>query len=119
MTVIAVTSANIGTKLATGADTKIVSITLNQPAANSDMNTPLVLIDAASAPTFSAFKTLFSASLMTLAFVFGYKPNWPGTPGLTAPAWPMSLGSAINAAFNSGVFVQNCPANVTFNVTTG
>lgn len=122
MTVIAVTSALVGTKLATGADTKIIGITLAQPTPTTDNNTPLTLVDAAAAPTVTSLpgRSVFSASVSTLcAFLFGWKPTWPGTPGLTAPVWPMSLGGNMNAGFTNGLFVQSCPANATFSVTTG
>jgi len=121
MTVVAVTSANVGTKLATGADTKITGLTLAQPTASSDVNTPLTLLDAAAAPTASTgwLKTLFSASLSTLSFVFGVKPTGPSmAPGLTAPAWPAGLVGVGPIPFTAGVYVASCPTGATFSLTT-
>jgi len=121
MTVVSVTSASVGTKLATAADTKITGITMTQPAAaaNADMNTPLTLLDAAAAPTQPGpVRTLFSAAQAALAFVFGVKPTAPSmAPGLTAPTWPAAI-TPYSMTFANGVWVASCPAGITFSVTT-
>jgi hypothetical protein len=121
MTVIAVTSANVGTKLATVSDTHIVSITVNQPAGQGDDRTPFVLADAAAAPVTGTapLRTLFSATISALASIFATKPAMPFVTGITAPVWPMSLGAAMNNTFLNGVWVVSCPTGLTFNVTTG
>jgi hypothetical protein len=119
MTVVSITTASIGTKLATVADTKITGLTMTQPLATADVSTPLTLVDAAAAPTAPVgfIKTLFSAGLATLAFVFGYKPGVSLSPGLTAPSWPQAILTG-SIPFTNGVFVQSCPAGVTFSLTT-
>lgn len=114
----AVTSASVGTALATGAGT-ISSITMNQPTTTStDDTTPLTLVDAAAAPV-SPYtpppRVLFSANLKALASMDEPRPGVPLTPGITAPTWPKSLGVA--ASFTNGCFVQSCPANMTFTVS--
>jgi hypothetical protein len=122
MTVVAITSASVGTKLATGADTHLVGLTITQPSSTADLLTPLTLVDAAGAPTAPVgfFRTLYSAPLLALSFLFGVKPTGPSmAPGLTPPAWPQSLFSALNIPFTNGVYVQSCPAGVTFSLTTG
>jgi hypothetical protein len=119
MTVIAVTSANVGTKLATAADTKITGITMPLPTSVTDP-TPLVLIDAAAAPTGTVPvpPVLYSANLLNLLdMITPLIPGVPLTPGITAPVSPFSLG-AMAAHFTAGVYVQSCPAGATFNVTT-
>ena len=120
MTVIAITSASVGTKLATGTDTHIIGLTLAQPGpTTTDLSTPLSLVDAAAASA-NPLHTLWSASLIALSFVFGVKPNGPSmAPGLTAPSWPMALITGANIPFTNGVFVTSCPANATFTLTTG
>ena len=119
MTVIPVTTASIGTKLATVADTKITGLTVTQPSATADMNTPLTFIDAAAAPVAPVgfFRTLFNASLTALSFIFWYKPGTSLSPGLTAPAWPQAIVTG-SIPFTNGVFVTSCPAGVTFSLTT-
>ena len=120
MTVISVTTASIGTKLATVADTKITGLTVTQPTSTSDMTTPLTLIDAAAAPAAPVgfIRTLFNASMLAMTFVFGIKPNGPSmAPGLTAPTWPASVFSG-NIPFTNGVFVTSCPAGMTYSLTT-
>ena len=115
MTVISVTTASIGTKLATVADTKITGLTVAQPTSATDMTTPLTFIDAAAAPV-GFFRTLYNASIAAMS-VFGYKPGVTLSPGLTAPTWPMSIFSG-NIPFTNGVFVTSCPAGATFSLTT-
>ena len=120
MTVLSITTASIGTKLATLTDTKITGLTITQPTAVSDSTPPLTLVDAAAAPTATSLPphVLYSALLGVLTFLFGIKPNAPTlAPGLTPPTWPMSLVTG-NIPFTNGVFVQNCPAGVTFSLTT-
>lgn|SRR5262245_26539725 len=120
MTVVSVTTAQVGTKLATGADTKITGLTVTQPSATADLSTPFTLVDAAAAPTGTTgfIRTLYSAVLPALMFVFGVKPTGPSmAPGLTAPTWPQAIFTG-NAPFTSGVYVQSCPAGVTFSLTT-
>jgi hypothetical protein len=120
MTVISVTTANVGTKLATAADTKITGLTMTQPSATADLSTPLTLVDAAAAPTSTSgfARILLSAAQSALMFVFGVKPTGPSmAPGLTAPTWPAALVTG-NIPFTSGVFVQSCPAGATFSLTT-
>ena len=118
MTVLAVTSASVGTKLATLTDTKITGLTVIQPTSATDMTTPLTFIDAAAAPAAPVgfFRTLYNASIAAMS-VFGYKPGVTLSPGLTAPTWPMSIFSG-NIPFTNGVFVTNCPAGATFSLTT-
>lgn len=116
MAVYSVTSASVGSVLVASAVT-ISSITMTQPTADDE--TPLTLLDLAAAPTSGAPpvpKTLFSAALQALAFVFGIKPNWPMTPTLTAPTWPQSLGVKGVPAAN-GIYVASCPVGITFAVT--
>jgi hypothetical protein len=120
MTVVAVTSASVGTKLATASDTKITGLTITQPSATADMNTPLTLVDAAAAPAAPVgfFRTIFSAALPALTFLFGIKPTGPSiAPGLTAPTWPQGIVTG-SIPFTAGVFVASCPAGVTFSLTT-
>jgi hypothetical protein len=120
MTVIAVTSASVGTKLATVADTRITGITMPLPTSMADA-TPLVLIDAAAAPSGAVPvpATLYAAGLGNLlGMITAVKPGVPLTPGMTAPVSPFSLG-AMATHFSNGVFVQSCPTGATFNVTTG
>lgn len=120
MTVVSIGTGQIGTKLATGADTKITGLTMTQPTASADLSTPLTLVDAAAAPTStSAFpRQLFNALFSALTFVFGVKPTAPSmAPGLTAPTWPQGLVTG-NIPFSSGVFVASCPAGATFSLTT-
>jgi|SRR5215469_12814437 len=121
MTVTAVTSASVGTKLATGADTKITGLTLATPTAGFDAKTPLTLVDAAAAPTPTSLPphALFSADMSSLIpQAFAFKPGGPSAaPGITAPASPYQLGGA--GSFTNGVFVQSCPAGATFSLTTG
>jgi hypothetical protein len=120
MTVISVTTANIGTKLATAADTKITGLTVTQPSATADLSTPLTLVDAAAAPAAPVgfFRTLYSAALPVLTFLFGVKPTGPSmAPGLTAPTWPQAIVTG-SISFTAGVFVASCPAGVTFSLTT-
>lgn len=120
MTVTAITTASIGTKLATGADTKITGLTITQPAVGADGNA-LVLADLAAAPTGTTgfFRTLYFAFLSALTFIYGVKPTGPSmAPGLTAPTWPQAILTG-NIPFTNGVFVLNCPTGVTFSLTTG
>jgi hypothetical protein len=122
LTVISVTSANVGTKLATGADTKITGITITQPPANADQQTPLTLLDLAAAPagpTYSFARTLFNAALSAFGFLYAYKPVGPSmAPGLTNPSWPQAFLTG-NIPFTNGIYVASCPAGVTFSITTG
>jgi hypothetical protein len=118
-----VTSASVGTALVTGAGT-IESITITAPAAgtlnSNGINDAFVLLDTTATQSVPVAgppaKILYSATLSTLLFIFGIKPNIPLTPGLTAPASPFSLGN-ITIPFANGLFVQACPANLTFTVT--
>ena len=119
MTVISVTTASIGTKLATVADTKITGLTVAQPTSATDMTTPLTFTDAAAAPTGTTgfIRTLYNASVAAMS-LFGYKPGVSLSPGLTAPAWPLAAITNGNIPFINGVFVTSCPAGVTFSLTT-
>jgi hypothetical protein len=120
MTVLSITTASVGTKLATVSDTKITGLTVTQPSATADLSTPLTLVDAAAAPAAPVgfFRTLFSAALPALTFLFGIKPTGPSlAPGLTPPTWPQGIVTG-NIPFTNGVFVQSCPAGVTFSLTT-
>jgi len=120
MTVTAVTSASVGTKLATTTDTKITGLTIATPSSMADARTPLVLVDAAAAPTATSSppKALYAADLNTLApIIFAYRPGPSAPPGVTAPTSPWNLGGGGN--FTNGVFVVSCPANATFSLTTG
>jgi hypothetical protein len=113
-----VTSASVGTALATGAGT-ISAFTFTQPtSASIDDSTPLTLVDAAAAPTgiSSPPHVLYSANLKSLTYLNDPKPGLALTPGLTAPTWPKSLG-IIAIPFTNGCFVQSCPANTTFTVS--
>jgi hypothetical protein len=110
-------AAAVGTALVAAAGT-ISAITMAQPTANSDMTTPLILVDAAAAPASAAAaafppRTLFTGSGASL--MPGNKPNVPLTPGVTVPTWPIGLG--VKGSFANGIFVQSCPANMTFTVT--
>lgn len=115
-----VNAAAVGTALATGAGT-ITAFTMAQPtSASTDDSTPLTLVDAAAAPTGTSSppRTLFSASLRTLAFVYEPRPGVALTPGTTAPTWPKTIVPAGTIpSFTNGCFVQSCPANMTFTVT--
>jgi len=121
MTVIAITSANVGTKLATGADTKIVGLTVATPTVGFDAKTPLALVDAAAAPTPTSLPphALIFADMTTLGVqAFAYHGTGPSAPpGVTAPTSPWNLGGG--GTFASGVFVQSCPTGCTFSLTTG
>jgi hypothetical protein len=122
MTVVAVTSASVGTKLATSTDAHVTDLTMALPTSMSDDLTQLCLVDAAAAPTATSGppRVLFAADLRTLAsFAFGMKQLGPPYPagGLTPPAWPMDL--KLLASFVNGIFVQSCPAGVVFSLTTG
>jgi hypothetical protein len=119
MTVVSVTTASIGTKLATAADTKITGLTVTQPSATADINTPLTFVDAAAAPTGTTgfVRTLYNASLYALSFVFWFKPGTTLSPGLTAPTWPQAIVTG-SIPFTNGVFVTSCPAGATFSLTT-
>lgn len=113
-----VTSASVGTALATGAGT-ISAFTFTQPtSASVDDSTPLTLVDAAAATPglVAPPRTLFSASLRALACMNEPRPGVGLTPGTTAPTWPKSV-SSIAIPFSNGCFVQSCPANTTFTVT--
>ena len=124
MTALVVTSASVGTKLATVADTKIVGLTVATPSSMADALTPLALVDAATAPT-GPVHALYSADLTALVgAIFGYKAGTGSVsapPGVTAPTSPFNLGLSATASipFTSGVWVKSCPTGVTFNVTTG
>jgi hypothetical protein len=116
-----VTSASVGTALATGAGT-ITAFTLTQPTATAvDDSTPLTLVDAAAvvAGPVPPARTIFSASLRALACLNEPRPGVGLTPGMTAPTWPKNvLGpAAVSIPFTNGCFVQSCPANTTFTVT--
>lgn len=114
-----VTSASVGTALASGAGT-ISAFTMSQPtSASADESTPLTLVDAAAAPTANSPppKVLFSASLTALACMNEPRPGVGLTPGMTAPTWPKTLMSATPIPFTNGCFVQSCPANTTFTVS--
>ena len=121
MTVVAITTAAIGTKLATGADTKITGLTVTQPSATADQNTPLTLMDAATAPAgppYSFVRTLLNVALNSMGFLFGVKPTGPSmAPGLTAPTWPQGIVTG-NIPFTAGVYVASCPTGVTYSLTT-
>jgi hypothetical protein len=122
MTVSTITSASVGTKLATTTDAKVTGLTVAVPTSMADATTQLCLLDAAAAPALvGPSAPLYAASLSDLTPVlFGIKPNIPLTPGMTAPAAPFSVGSfGTGRAFSNGVFVKSCPAGVTFSLTTG
>jgi hypothetical protein len=121
MTVVAVGSAQTGTKLATASDTKITGMTLAIPTSLND-RTPLQLVDAAAVADFTGTVfTLYSNDLIGLAAqVYDYKPNGPSAaPGLTAPVFPRAVISSANISFSKGVFVKSCPTGVSFSLTTG
>ena len=122
MTALVVTSASVGTKLATVADTKIVGLTVVTPTSMSDALTPLTLVDAATAPT-GPVHTLYSSDMTGIGpTVYAFKPGGPSAaPGITAPTSPFNLGLSATASipFSSGVWVKSCPTGITFNVTTG
>ncbi len=115
-----VTSASVGTAIATGAGT-ITAFTMNQPtSASVDDSTPLTLVDAAAAPTATSPppRVLFSASLRALACEYEPRPGVALTPGATGPTWPKSiLPAGVVPSFVNGCFVQSCPGNMTFTVT--
>jgi|SRR5215467_3811815 len=120
MTVVSVTTASIGTKLATAADTKITGLTVTQPVAGTDWSTPLTLVDAAAAPTGTTgfIRTLLNVAMSSMGFLFGVKPTGPSmAPGLTAPTWPQGIVTG-SIPFTAGVFVASCPAGMTFSLTT-
>jgi hypothetical protein len=80
---------------------------------------PVVLLDEAAPPASvqaAAFppRTLFSSNAAGL--VPGDKPGVPFVSGVTAPTWPRSLGT-MSLSFSHGIYVQSCPANVTFTIT--
>jgi hypothetical protein len=118
-----VTSASVGTALKASAGT-ITGFTLTQPTSTQvDDSTPLTLLDQAAAPTGVAgypARTIFSANMRTLASLYEPRPGFGLTPGTTAPTWPKNvLGPAVVAIpFSNGCWVQSCPANMTFTVTT-
>jgi hypothetical protein len=121
MTVSTVTSASAGTKLATTTDTHIVGMTMVALPTSMADTTPLVLLDAAVAPTGAVpvAPILYAADLNNMVGqVTTVKPNVPLTPGMTTPVAPFALGKFGNA-FAKGVWVQSCPANVSFSLTTG
>lgn len=115
-----VTSASVGTALATGAGT-ISAFTMNQPtAASTDDITPLTLVDVASigAGPLPPPRTLFSASLRGLTGMYEPRPGVALTPGTTAPTWPKAvMGAAQTIPFTNGCYVASCPANMTFTVS--
>ena len=118
MTVLTVTSANVGTKLATTTDAHITGLTMTAPTSMNDARTPLLLVDSATAPT-GLTPVLFNADLTTLgAFSFGYKQVGPLPVSGTSPTWPISFG-AFATRFASGVFVVSCPTGASFSLTTG
>jgi hypothetical protein len=110
-----VTSASVGTALATVAGT-ISAFTMAQPTSTStDDSTQLVLVDSAVAPT-GPVPILYAANLRALACEYEPRPGVALTPGMTAPTWPKSL-SSIAISFSNGCWVQSCPANTTFTVS--
>jgi hypothetical protein len=114
-----VTSASVGTALATGAGS-ITAFTMTQPTpASVDDSTPLTLVDATAAMIAAGapFFTLFSASLRALACLYEPRPGVALTPGDTAPTWPKSVMGATAIPFVNGCYVLSCPANMTFTVT--
>ena len=114
-----VTSASVGTALATAAGT-ISAFTMNQLTSSAtDDTTPLTLVDAAAAPTptSSPPHVLYSANLKSLTCMYEPRPGVALTPGETAPTWPKTLMSATPISFNNGCFVQSCSANTTFTVS--
>ena len=115
-----VTSASVGTAVATGAGV-ISAFTFTQPtSASVDDSTPLTLVDAAAAPTPTSPppRVLYSANLRALACMYEPRPGVGLTPGTTAPTWPKSLMAATQTIpITNGCFVQSCPANVTFTVS--
>lgn len=124
MTVSVITSSSVGSVLATGTDSHFVSLSLALPTSVADDRTPLTLVDANAAPTAATLgygRAIYSATLGTLlSFLFGWKSGIAGTPGLTPPAWPMSLGPAnMGNTFTKGIYVQSCPAGASFTLTTG
>jgi hypothetical protein len=118
------TSTTVGSKLAAATGSKITGLTINQPTAAAEENVPLILIDQAVAPANAAAmatppRTLWAGILAAFATMYAVKPTAPTlSPGLTAPVWPMALGTNMNIPFANGVWVQSCPANVTFTLTT-
>lgn len=110
--------AAVGTFLATGVGT-LSGLTIAQPAAGTitDVSTPIVLLDAATAAQVPMAKTLFNATMATLAFLWDQKPTMPLTPGLTAVVWPRSLGPMATPRA-LGVYVASCPPGVSLTLTT-
>jgi hypothetical protein len=64
----------------------------------------------------SSVHTLYSADQLALVCEYEPRPGIALTPGLTAPTWPKNI-SSISIPFSNGLFVQSCPANMTFTVT--
>lgn len=122
MTVIAVTSASAGTKLATASDVKITGLTIAAPTSLADDATQLCLVDAATAADLAnPVRTLYAADFDSLVpSIYAVKPNGPSmAPGLTAPTFPMNLVSNAAIAFSKGIYVKSCPTGVSFSLTTG
>jgi hypothetical protein len=116
-----ITSAQVGTAVASGTGTfSALSVTM-PPAANADLSTQMVLLDATPA-TLAAGKPapiLYAARFSDLlAFIYGWKPNSiPGVPGAPTRQAVGTLMTAGAIAFKNGLYVLSCPANVTFTST--
>jgi hypothetical protein len=117
MTASSITSAQAGTAVVAAAGS-LKGLAITVPiAANADHKTPLTLIDSTAA--LAAGPLLFSARLSDLeSFMFMTKPSSvPVTPGgpTAQPPGTLFLGAI---PFANGLYVQSCPANVTFTATT-
>jgi hypothetical protein len=111
-----IATGQVGTALVTGAGV-LKGLAVTMPVANNaDFHTSLTLIDAT--PANPVGPTLFSAFLGDMSFIFATKPGVPGTPGIaTGPAPGVLFANGV-APFTKGLYVQSCPANVTFTATT-
>jgi hypothetical protein len=109
-----ITSAQVGTNVATGAGS-LTALAMTMPInANVDNRTPLVLTDG------NGGRVLYSAYVSDLAsFFFAVKPNHPlGTGAPTPPPYGTMMLAGTNAIpFTSGLFVKSCPANAPFTST--
>lgn len=115
MTVSAITSANAGTAVVSGAGA-ITGLTVTLPLpSNADGATQLALLDAAAAPSGFA-RTLFAAALPSLAYLF--EPRSVNPIGGTATPPGNTLIKNANITFSNGIYVKSCPANMTFSLTT-
>jgi hypothetical protein len=113
------TSSELGTALVQAAGT-LTGVSVVMPPSQADRVTPITFCDATSAnyDPYSS-RTLFSAPLSALDFIYGTKPNIPGIPGAPAASPPGTIGGPnMNIPFSQGLYFKSCPAGVTINVTT-